>query len=81
MKKVVVFGVAVLAALYILNPTAGVFEVIPDNLPLIGNLDEAAAVALLLMCLKYFGVDLPELFRRDRATPKTLDRDDNQPGQ
>ena len=38
MKKVVVLGVGCLAALYILNPTAGVFELIPDNLPLVGNL-------------------------------------------
>ena len=71
MKKIVVFGAGVLAALYILNPTAGVFELIPDNLPLVGNLDEAAAVALLLMCLRYFGIDLTNLFRRDDG--KTID--------
>ena len=29
--------------LYLLNPGAGIFELLPDNLPLIGNLDEAAA--------------------------------------
>jgi uncharacterized membrane protein YkvA (DUF1232 family) len=66
MKKIVVFCLGVLATLYILNPTAGLFEIIPDNLPLVGNLDEAAAVALLLMCLKYFGIDLPDIFRRER---------------
>jgi len=65
MKKIVVFGLGVLAGLYILNPTAGVFELIPDNIPLVGNLDEAAAVALLLMCLRYFGFDLTDIFRRD----------------
>jgi len=75
MKKVLVLGVGFLAALYILNPTAGVFELIPDNLPLVGNLDEAAAVALLLMCLKYFGIDLPDIFRRNRGVGKTLDND------
>ena len=64
MKKIVVFGLGLVAALYILNPTAGLFEIIPDNLPLIGNLDEAAAVALLLMCLRYFGIELPDIFRR-----------------
>lgn len=73
MKKLIVFGVGVLAALYILNPTAGVFEVIPDNLPLVGNLDEAAAVALLLMCLRYFGIDLPDIFRRNGDDDKTID--------
>lgn len=71
MKKLVVFGAGVLAALYILNPTAGVFELIPDNIPLVGNLDEAAAVALLLMCLRYFGIDLTNIFRRDED--KTID--------
>jgi uncharacterized membrane protein YkvA (DUF1232 family) len=66
MKKTIVFGLGLLSALYILNPTAGLFEIIPDNLPFIGNLDEAAAVALLLMCLKYFGIDLPNIFRRGK---------------
>lgn len=72
MKKSVVFCLGLLSALYILNPTAGLFELIPDNLPFIGNLDEAAAVALLLMCLKYFGIDLPNIFRRGGKDGKTI---------
>lgn len=28
---------------YVLNPGLGVFELLPDNLPIIGNLDEGAA--------------------------------------
>lgn len=75
MKKIGVFCLGLLASLYILNPTAGVFEIIPDNLPLIGNLDEAAAVALLLMCLKYFGIDLPNIFRRGEADERTINID------
>jgi len=75
MKKIVVFGLGVLAALYILNPTAGLFEIIPDNLPFVGNLDEAAAVALLLMCLKYFGIDLPDIFRRGQRVETTIEID------
>lgn len=75
MKKIVVFFIGLLAAIYILNPTAGFFEIIPDNLPLVGNLDEAAAVALLLMCLKYFGIDLPNIFRRGEDDEKTIDID------
>ena len=75
MKKPVVFCLGLLSVLYVLNPTAGLFEIIPDNLPLIGNLDEAAAVALLLMCLKYFGIDLPNIFRRGEADDKTIDID------
>ena len=68
-------ALGVLAALYILNPTAGLFEIIPDNLPFVGNLDEAAAVALLLMCLKYFGIDLPDIFRREKDDNVTVEID------
>lgn len=67
MKKVAVFCLGLIAALYLLNPGAGIFELIPDNLPFVGNLDEAAAVALLLACLRYFGVELPDLFGRGRS--------------
>jgi len=75
MKKIVVFCLGLLATLYILNPTAGLFEIIPDNLPFVGNLDEAAAVALLLMCLKYFGIDLPDIFRREKDDNVTVEID------
>lgn len=75
MKKPFVFCLGLLATLYILNPTAGLFEIIPDNLPFVGNLDEAAAVALLLMCLKYFGIDLPNIFRSGEQDEKTIDVD------
>ena len=50
-------GVAV-AVVYLLNFTWGVAPELPDNLPLIGNLDEAAAAALLFTCLRYLGVDI-----------------------
>ena len=75
MKKFVVTLLGLLSALYILNPTAGLFEIIPDNIPFVGNLDEAAAVALLLMCLKYFGIDLPNIFRKDKPSDKTIEID------
>jgi len=59
MKRFWIFLLGLLSVIYLLNPTAGFFELIPDNIPIIGNLDEATAVALLLMCLRYFGYDLP----------------------
>ncbi len=65
MKKFGIFLLGLFSLIYLLNPGAGIFELIPDNLPLIGNLDEAAAVATLLMCLKYFGISLPDIFGRD----------------
>lgn len=66
MKRTGIFLLAILALVYLLNPTAGIFEIIPDNIPLIGNLDEAAAVTLLLMCLRYFGYELPDIFNLEK---------------
>jgi len=43
-----IYGLAVIGIIYILNPTAGLLEFIPDNLPLVGNMDEGVAVMLIL---------------------------------
>ena len=50
--------------MYLLNIGAGFIELIPDNIPLVGNLDEAGAAALLIMCLSYFGIDLTNIFKK-----------------
>lgn len=42
-----VYLVAVLGLVYILNPTMGIFELLPDNLPIVGNLDEGAAFMMI----------------------------------
>ena len=42
-----VYVLAVLGLIYILNPTMGLIEFLPDNLPVIGNLDEGVAFMLL----------------------------------
>jgi hypothetical protein len=42
-----VYLLGVVGLIYILNPTAGIFELLPDNLPFIGNLDEGIAFMLL----------------------------------
>jgi uncharacterized membrane protein YkvA (DUF1232 family) len=74
LKRLLVFMLGVLATLYLLNPGAGFFELIPDNLPIVGNLDEAAATALLLACLRYFGFDPTALFkRRGKADEPVID--------
>lgn len=52
-----------LSAFWLMNFTFGVVE-IPDNLPFVGNLDEAAAAAMLFSCLRYLGVDLLPFGRR-----------------
>lgn len=76
MKSVIVAILGLVSILYIINPTFGIFELIPDNLPLVGNLDELAASTLLLSCLSYFGIDLFNLFRKDKADPTVIDNDE-----
>ena len=56
------FGIAGLGVVYLLNPTGGVFELIPDLMPGIGNLDEAGATAAVIFALR-------TLFRRGRPKP------------
>lgn len=63
LKDIVMLLLGVISGLYIINPTAGVLELIPDIIPVLGNLDEAAATALLLSVLSYFGYDLTSWFR------------------
>lgn len=54
-----------LSALYLLNVGAGIVEIIPDNLPFVGNIDEFIASLILLNSLAYFGLDL-----RKKSVPK-----------
>lgn len=63
-SSIIVGILGAVSAVYLFNPTAGFLELIPDNLPFIGNLDEAAAAAMLISCLAYFGLDIGALFGR-----------------
>jgi uncharacterized membrane protein YkvA (DUF1232 family) len=76
MKTVIIAILGLLSLIYIINPTAGFIEFIPDNFPIIGNLDEAAATALLLSCLSYFGIDLFNLFKKDKKNTSVIDVDE-----
>lgn len=59
MKRITaIFGI-IISTFYLLNFTMGIFE-IPDNLPIIGNLDELAAAILLIASLKHFGIDITD---------------------
>ena len=51
--KLLAIVLSILSIIYILNPTAGVIEILPDNIPFIGNLDEAMATAILIKCIYY----------------------------
>jgi uncharacterized membrane protein YkvA (DUF1232 family) len=69
-SSILVGAVGVFSVIYLLNPTMGVIELIPDNFPIIGNLDEAAATAMLISALAYFGFDLGRLFGRGAKSSK-----------
>lgn len=62
--------ISAIALIYILNPTAGFIELLPDNIPFLGNLDETTAVLILLNTLRYYGIDLSALWgNRDEPQP------------
>ena len=46
----------IVCVVFLLNLTLGIVE-IPDNLPVVGNLDEAFFTGLLIACLRYLGFD------------------------
>ncbi|MGQ9827313.1 MAG: hypothetical protein ACUVSY_02320 [Roseiflexus sp.] len=51
-RRLVAFGAVALGIIYLINPTAGILELIPDALPFIGNLDEAAATTLVIWMIQ-----------------------------
>ncbi|MBZ0289533.1 MAG: DUF1232 domain-containing protein [Anaerolineae bacterium] len=61
-KEMFIILVGVIAFIYLINPTAGFLEFIPDALPIIGNIDEASASLVLIGVLRYYGLDLSRLF-------------------
>jgi hypothetical protein len=48
MRRIAAILGLIISGLYLLNFDAGIFELIPDNLPIVGNLDEVAFTLLLL---------------------------------
>jgi hypothetical protein len=67
MRSLFVSLAGLLALLYLLNPSLGLFEFLPDNIPLLGNLDEASATMVLLGALRHHGLDLTRMFAKYRA--------------
>ncbi|MCU0329009.1 MAG: DUF1232 domain-containing protein [Chitinophagales bacterium] len=56
--------VVLLSIAYLVNPTLGIFEFIPDNIPGIGNLDETVVAGLLFAALRYLGLDILNLGKK-----------------
>ena len=71
MKNFIVALIGIISAMYLFNFGIGIIELIPDNFPIIGNLDEAAATALLLSSLSYFGIDLFNIFKKEKEENST----------
>lgn len=61
-KNSTVILVGLLSLIYLINPTAGIIEIIPDNIPFVGNVDEGLATVLLISAIRYFGVDIAKVF-------------------
>ena len=47
-----IFLSTIIGFIYLLNPTFGILELIPDNMPIVGNLDEGAAAILVWQGIK-----------------------------
>lgn len=68
--KIVAWATVAAGTVYMINPTAGIFEVLPDNLPVVGNLDEAAVVFIIFAALRYLGMQLPEFIEKWARVPQ-----------
>ena len=79
LSKALAWGVLGLGALYLLNPLAGV-DLIPDFIPVAGNLDEAAIVVVVLGALRYLDIPLPEFIESwitpSRQLPASIEQDE-----
>ena len=79
-SKTLAWTVLVVGGIYLLNPAFGV-DLLPDNLPLVGNLDEVAVVFLVVGALHYLGIRLPEFIeswlqsRPSAELPPTIDHE------
>lgn len=57
-------AVLVVSGAYLVNPGFGFLEFLPDNLPVVGNLDEAFFTLAFVSALGALGIRLPFLRRR-----------------
>lgn len=69
-----VYILGAIGAVYLLNPTAGILELIPDLTPFVGNLDEGLAMMLVLT-----GVAEAKSARKNRSARKAAQAGQNNP--
>ena len=68
MRKLTAIALAILSIVYLINPTAGVFELLPDNIPFVGNVDEGLAAYVLFSSIEFLRGRPIGLFRNWRAS-------------
>jgi hypothetical protein len=61
-KEMFIVFLGLAAFVYLIYPSLGVFELIPDALPFVGSIDEGTASLVLISVLRYYGLDLSRLF-------------------
>jgi len=72
MKKITALIVGLTSLVYVFNPGAGILELIPDNIPVAGNIDEVLATAIVIAAFRVFNIDLTKKF-----SPKTKKEDES----
>ncbi len=68
--KALAWTTIILGGLYIINPSLGVIELLPDPIPIIGNLDEAAVMLLIFGAMRYLGWKLPNFIEEWTLRPQ-----------
>jgi uncharacterized membrane protein YkvA (DUF1232 family) len=77
MKRILIILSGLLALIYILNPTAGFFEFIPDNIPGVGNLDEGMAAYIIISVISYLTGKEFGLFgaqKKEEEAPRKIEK-------
>ncbi len=64
LKDYIVAIIGIIGILYMLNPGYGFIEIIPDYIPILGNLDEAGVLVLVYSAAEYFGLNIKSIFQR-----------------
>jgi uncharacterized membrane protein YkvA (DUF1232 family) len=68
-KEMIILGTAIMAFIYLMLPS-----VLPDFIPIVGWIDEGAATLVLLNTLKYYGLDLTDLYGKPSTTRRIIRR-------
>lgn len=60
----------IISTIYLLNFTMGIWE-LPDNLPIVGHLDEFGAAVLFIASMKHFGYDMTNFLKPEKSSKKS----------